>query len=402
MSEELRKRIGDAYLNPTFVDGQVLLHTQLNEIVSVAKEGINENYYDIQRLIKGEYSVGNSEKINGALLSRYLDTTLQEDDNLVPSSQQVKAYIDTEIEKVQKSFDVGDLILEVNDLKTKVSTNENSISAVEISIEELKQSDNLISGNIKGLEEGIVAVNNSISALSGSLSATQEQVITNENTITELQEELSRQTSSLSSLSQNVNKLDSSVTAFGKDINTITENVSKLDEDVAEISKTVNSFNTTINDINTNVSNLEEQVSNTVSELSNVKTDIQSLSSLIGNINSVLSTLTTPESGDPNCEHLRRSEWEVDENGVNTRVCLDCGWIETINHTCSLYSHKEFPGSENYTEDYCYEYVTNCDIEGCDYESRVKMPHEFVTESNMFGAVHTCYTCGYSYEEEYV
>lgn len=293
MSEELRKRIGDAYLNPTFVDGQVLLHTQLNEIVSVAKEGINENYYDIQRLIKGEYSVGNSEKINGALLSRYLDTTLQEDDNLVPSSQQVKAYIDTEIEKVQKSFDVGDLILEVNDLKTKVSTNENSISAVEISIEELKQSDNLISGNIKGLEEGIVAVNNSISALSGSLSATQEQVITNENTIAELQEELSRQTSSLSSLSQNVNKLDSSVTAFGKDISTITENVSKLDEDVAEISETVNSFNTTINDINTNVSNLEEQVSNTVSELSNVKTDTQNLSSLIGNINNLTTTAKT-------------------------------------------------------------------------------------------------------------
>ena len=134
MSEELRKRIGDAYLNPTFVDGQVLLHTQLNEIVSVTKAGINENYYDIQRLIKGEYSVGNSEKLNGALLSRYLDTTLQEDDNLVPSSQQVKAYVDKAIEDVQLGSETGNIMLEVNALKTKVSANEGSIGDLQTGV----------------------------------------------------------------------------------------------------------------------------------------------------------------------------------------------------------------------------------------------------------------------------
>ena len=42
--ENLVKRIGDAYLNPNFVDGQVLLHTDMNEIVSVTKTAINENY----------------------------------------------------------------------------------------------------------------------------------------------------------------------------------------------------------------------------------------------------------------------------------------------------------------------------------------------------------------------
>ena len=46
--ENLVKRIGDAYLNPNFVDGQVLLHTDMNEIVSVTKTAINENYNDIQ------------------------------------------------------------------------------------------------------------------------------------------------------------------------------------------------------------------------------------------------------------------------------------------------------------------------------------------------------------------
>lgn len=134
MSEELRKRIGDAYLNPTFVDGQVLLHTQLNEIVSVVKTGINENYYDIQRLINGDLSVNNSEKLNGALLSRYLDTTLQEDDNLVPSSQQVKAYVDKAIEDVQLGTDVGNLMEDINDIKTEVSANKGDIGDLQTSV----------------------------------------------------------------------------------------------------------------------------------------------------------------------------------------------------------------------------------------------------------------------------
>lgn len=272
MSEELRKRIGDAYLNPTFVDGQVLLHTQLNEIVSVVKTGINENYYDIQRLIKGEYSVGNSEKINGALLSRYLDTTLQEDDNLVPSSQQVKAYIDTEIEKVQKSFDVGDLILEVNDLKTKVSTNENSISAVEISIEELKQSDNLISGNLKRLEDELVSTNNSISALSGSLSATQEQVVANEESISNLQ-------TSVITNSENITGLSSRVT--------------NLENNKSEVATKVESLETSNIELTNKITSLEEDNIEFNNKVTSLELSISDIQSSIGEVNTLLATLTT-------------------------------------------------------------------------------------------------------------
>lgn len=99
MSEELTKRIGDAYLNPTFTDGEVLLHTEMNEIVSVTKTGINENYYDIQRIINGTtgYIPANAIKFNGATLSKYIDGELKNDDTTVPTSQQVKAYIDSKI-----------------------------------------------------------------------------------------------------------------------------------------------------------------------------------------------------------------------------------------------------------------------------------------------------------------
>lgn len=91
---ELYDRIGETDLNPTYKDGQTYQHTDINQMLGILKTAINENYYDIQRLLNGEKTVGNGEKLDGASLSRYRDEELQADDNKVPSSQQAKAYMD--------------------------------------------------------------------------------------------------------------------------------------------------------------------------------------------------------------------------------------------------------------------------------------------------------------------
>lgn len=91
---ELYDRIGETDLNPTYKDGQIYQHTDINNQVSIIKTAVNENYYDIQRLQKGEKTVGNAKKLDGATLSRYIDEELQADDDKIPSSQQVKAYMD--------------------------------------------------------------------------------------------------------------------------------------------------------------------------------------------------------------------------------------------------------------------------------------------------------------------
>lgn len=92
--ETLYDRIGEADLNPTYKDGQVYQHTDVNNMLSILKTAVNENYNDIQRLENGTKTVGNANKLSGATLSRYLDETLQADDNKIPSSQQAKAYVD--------------------------------------------------------------------------------------------------------------------------------------------------------------------------------------------------------------------------------------------------------------------------------------------------------------------
>ena len=92
--ETLYDRIGEADLNPNYKDGQVYQHTDVNNMLSILKTAINENYYDIQKLENGEIGVGDSNKLDGASLSRYIDEELQADDNKIPSSQQAKAYMD--------------------------------------------------------------------------------------------------------------------------------------------------------------------------------------------------------------------------------------------------------------------------------------------------------------------
>lgn len=94
MEEDLYERIGEADLNPTYKDGQVYQHTDINNMLSILKTAVNENYYDIQKLENGEKDVGNAKKLDGATLSRFLEETLQADDDKIPSSQQAKAYID--------------------------------------------------------------------------------------------------------------------------------------------------------------------------------------------------------------------------------------------------------------------------------------------------------------------
>lgn len=92
--ETLYDRIGEADLNPTYKDGQVYQHTDVNNMLSILKTAVNENYHDIQKLENGEKTVGNVKTFDGATLSKYLDETLQADDNKVPTSQQTKAYVD--------------------------------------------------------------------------------------------------------------------------------------------------------------------------------------------------------------------------------------------------------------------------------------------------------------------
>lgn len=94
---ELYNRIGETDLNPTYKDGQVYQHTDINSQVAIIKTAVNENYYDIQKLQNGTKTVGNAKKLDGATLSRYIDEELQADDDKVPSSQQVKGYIDGQL-----------------------------------------------------------------------------------------------------------------------------------------------------------------------------------------------------------------------------------------------------------------------------------------------------------------
>lgn len=60
MNDNLVKRITDSQLKGDFVDGQIYLHTDVNKLEDISKTGINENFYDIQKILNGTKMVGNS------------------------------------------------------------------------------------------------------------------------------------------------------------------------------------------------------------------------------------------------------------------------------------------------------------------------------------------------------
>lgn len=101
------KRIGDNDMTSEFVDGSVLLHTDMNEIETLTKTGINANYEDIQKLQDGTLTVQTAvnatnavnatiaSQLSGATLSKSTDEDLQDSDTKVPTSKQVKDYVDS-------------------------------------------------------------------------------------------------------------------------------------------------------------------------------------------------------------------------------------------------------------------------------------------------------------------
>lgn len=101
---DYNKRIGDNYLKAEWKDGEIVQHTDLNKLETIIKAGINANYVDIQKILDGTYTVGSASGISGATLSKYADEHLQNSDSKIPSSLQVKAYIDTTKQEVLASI----------------------------------------------------------------------------------------------------------------------------------------------------------------------------------------------------------------------------------------------------------------------------------------------------------
>lgn len=91
-------RIDDNFLKADHSDGEVLQHTDLNELESVVKTAINANYLDIQKLEDGTISVAGATSLKGtdgvATLSQFINESLQPSDSKIPTSLQVKNFVE--------------------------------------------------------------------------------------------------------------------------------------------------------------------------------------------------------------------------------------------------------------------------------------------------------------------
>lgn len=193
--ENLVKRIGDAYLNPNFVDGQVLLHTDMNEIVSVAKTAINENYNDIQRLQNGTISAGNANTVDSASVSRFADGELPDDDNKIPTAQQVKSFIN--------SIDIGQSFELLKQIKEEIV----DARGGEISLD----------ARLDGIDSDINNINSNIEEISVDVETNKIDIATNKSGVATNTSAIGRLNTELNNTNETVSGISTYLETFSND-----------------------------------------------------------------------------------------------------------------------------------------------------------------------------------------
>lgn len=93
-------RIPEGFIKTDYKDGEVILHTDINKSNEMFKEGINENYKDIQEIVDGTVSVENAKKVDGIEVSKLIDGKLQNTDDKISTSAQVKDFVEASIDDI--------------------------------------------------------------------------------------------------------------------------------------------------------------------------------------------------------------------------------------------------------------------------------------------------------------
>lgn len=118
-----KERIGVENLSSSYKDGQVLQHTDLNELESVVKTAINANYEDIQKLTDGTTPVSIAETVSGAKLSKSTESELQDTDDTIPTSKQTKDYVDNKVDGIDITGEVTELVKDLVNKQTLIGVN---------------------------------------------------------------------------------------------------------------------------------------------------------------------------------------------------------------------------------------------------------------------------------------
>lgn len=215
--ENLVKRIGDAYLNPNFVDGQVLLHTDMNEIVSVTKTAINENYNDIQRLQNGTISAGNANTVDSASVSRFADGELPDDDNKIPTAQQVKSFIN--------SIDIGQSFELLEQIKEELVDARGGKTTLDARLDDTDSDINTINTNIEQISTDVETNKTDIAT-------NKSGVATNASAIERLNTELNNTNETVSGISTALETTNTNLDTTNTNLDNLTKSVIDLDAEV--------------------------------------------------------------------------------------------------------------------------------------------------------------------------
>lgn len=105
--------------------GESVKHGDYNRNLNLLNVAVDNNTEALKNLLlTGDFAVLNSLSLDGAVLQRYRDVTLQDDDEAVPSSKAVYAYVNDLVDLVNENVTdlgvvVGSNLTEINNIKLR-------------------------------------------------------------------------------------------------------------------------------------------------------------------------------------------------------------------------------------------------------------------------------------------
>ena len=266
------------------------LRVEFEKKISNTKNEITEEYTSAINLSAEELTVDFNKKITDAkqeITSEYTSAIELSAEELTVTFDQKVTHLDETLEEYHSEF-----TLSAQEFTTRFEKNEESITGLEESTEELTQTTTSISTQVSEISQDL----NSITLR---VASTESNITTLVNKTNGIEEINNKQEETISSIKLSLDNINLSITQNSTEINTLKDTTNNLKQTTTNIQKQVSEIDLNIDSILLRVSNTEQDIVTITNKTNNLEKtdakqqeDISQIKLEIGNINLSVSSNT--------------------------------------------------------------------------------------------------------------
>lgn len=266
------------------------LRVEFNEKITNTKSEITEEYTSAINLSAEELTVDFNKKITDAkqeITSEYTSAIELSAEELTITFDQKVTHLDETLEEYHSEF-----TLSAQEFTTRFEKNEESITGLEESTEELTQTTTSISTQVSEISQDLDSITLRVAS-------TESNITTLVDKTNGIEEVNNKQEETISSIQLSLDNINLSITQNSTEINTLKDTTNNLQQTTTNIQKQVSEIDLNIDSILLRVSNNEQDIVTITDKTNNLEKtdakqqkDISQIKLEIGNINLSVSSNT--------------------------------------------------------------------------------------------------------------